>query len=70
MSESRLIRELTKPKACEIALGFFNSPSLLRVGSTVCFQRKRGLSASIKTQKVWASVFNVVCQVCVAAFRA
>jgi len=34
---------------------------LLRVGSTVCFQRKRGLSASIKTQKVWASVFNVVC---------
>lgn len=31
MSESRLIRELTKPKACEIALGFFNSLSLLRL---------------------------------------
>ena len=26
------------------------APSLLRVESTVCFQRKRGLPASIKTQ--------------------
>ena len=38
MSESRLIRELTKPKACEIALGFFNSPSFLRTESAVHFQ--------------------------------
>ncbi|RIY30636.1 hypothetical protein CJI48_02320 [Bifidobacteriaceae bacterium GH005] len=26
------------------------APSLLRVESTVCFQRKRGLSSSIKTK--------------------
>lgn len=27
--ESRFIRELTKPKACKIALGFFNSPNFV-----------------------------------------
>ena len=31
--KSRFIRELTKPKACEIALGFFSSPSFLRTES-------------------------------------
>ncbi|APW19098.1 hypothetical protein CJ213_05670 [Gardnerella swidsinskii] len=28
----------------------FGAPSLLRVESTVCFQRKRGLPSSIKTK--------------------
>ncbi|EFH27472.1 hypothetical protein GVAMD_0113 [Gardnerella vaginalis AMD] len=34
----------------------FGAPSLLRVESTVCFQRKRGLPASIKTQAGQVSV--------------
>ncbi|MFU0519118.1 hypothetical protein ACMZ8A_01110 [Gardnerella swidsinskii] len=60
MSESRFIRRIISFKRIS-RLKLFYSAELAQVGSTVCFQRKRGLSASIKTQKVWASVFNVVC---------
>ena len=40
---------LTKPEIIRIS-GFLKVPSLLKVESTVCFQRKRGLPSSIKTK--------------------
>ena len=44
---SRVGGTFTKPEIIRIS-GFLKVPSLLRVESTVCFQRKRGLRASLR----------------------
>ena len=54
---SRVGGTFTKPEIIRIS-GFLKAPSLLKVESTVCFQRKRGLPSSRLTK---AGQSRVVC---------